>query len=201
MIKLGGWNVNVSTSGMPQKIASVMGNGFLTVNSCEYKFIATLGTQQVNGTNTAILAQQTVLTGKDVNNATVLVFNEKPGSMDVALVETRVIVESGGAFGGISVNMSTMIPEEADEAFKAALEGFTGSKIEPFAFIGTQVSKGVNYILAAKVTATALGASPDLAIVTVRPLLEPKLEFRRMLDKGVNDIEESKLGYAFTWLS
>ena len=199
MIKLGGWNVNVSTSGMPQKIASVMGNGFLTVNSCEYKFIATLGTQQVNGTNTAILAQQTVLTGKDVNNATVLVFNEKPGSMDVALVETRIIVESGGPFGGISVNMSTIIPEEADEALKAALEGFTGSKIEPFVFIGTQVSKGVNYILAAKTTATALNAKPNLAIVTVRPLLEPKLEFSRILDKSVNDTEEPKLGYAFTW--
>jgi len=199
MIKLGGWDINVNTSGMPQKIASVMGNGFLTMNNCEYKFMATLGTQQVNGTNTAILAQQTVLTGKDVNNAAVLVFNEKPGSMDVALVETRIIVESGGPFGGISVNMSTIIPEEADEALKAALEGFTGSKIEPFVFIGTQVSKGVNYILAAKTTATALNAKPNLAIVTVRPLLEPKLEFSRILDKGVNDAEEPKLGYAFTW--
>lgn len=199
MIKLGGWDVNVSTNGMPQKIASVMGNGFLTMNNCEYKFMATLGTQQVNGTNTAILAQQTVLTGKDVNNAVVLTFNEKPGSMDVALVETRVIVESGGPFGGVSVNMSTIIPEEADEALKAALAEFTGSKIEPFAFIGTQVSKGVNYILAAKTTATALNAKPNLAIVTVRPLLEPKLEFSRMLDKGVNDNEEPKLGYAFTW--
>jgi len=200
MIKLGGWDINVSASGMPQKIASFMdGNGVVQMNNCEYKFIATLGTQQVNGTNTAILAQQTVLTGKDVNNAAVLVFNTKPGSMDVALVETRVIVESGGPFGGISVNMSTIIPEEADEALKAALAEFTGSKIEPFAFIGTQVSKGVNYILAAKTTATALNAKPNLAIVTVRPLLEPKLEFSRMLDKGVNDKEEPKLGYAFTW--
>lgn len=198
MIKLGGWDINVSTSGMPQKIASIMGGSF-EVNNCEYKFIATLGTQQVNGTNTAILAQQTVLTGKDVNNAAIMIFNEKPGSMDIALVETRVIVESGGPFGGISVNMSTIIPEEADEALKAALAEFTGSKIEPFAFIGTQVSKGVNYILAAKTTATALNAKPNLAIVTVRPLLEPKLEFSRMLDKGINDNEEAKLGYAFTW--
>ena len=198
MIRLGGWEVNVNTHGMPQKIASLMGNG-LEINNCEYKFIATLGTQQVNGTNTAVLAQQTVLTGKDVNNAAVLIFNAKPGSMDTALVETRIIVESGGPFGGISVNMSTIIPEEADEALKAALEGFTGSKIEPFVFIGTQVSKGVNYILAAKTTATALNAKPNLAIVTVRPLLEPKLEFSRILDKSVNDTEEPKLGYAFTW--
>ena len=199
MIRLGGWEVNVNTHGMPQKIASLMGNG-LEINNCEYKFIATLGTQQVNGTNTAVLAQQTVLTGKDVNNAAVLIFNAKPGSMDTALVETRIIVESGGPFGGTAVNMSTIIPEEADEAFKAAMTEFVGSNIEPFAFIGTQVSKGVNYILAATVKAMTPSAKPDLAIITVRPLLEPKLEFRRMLDRGVNDQDEASLGYAFTWL-
>ena len=186
MIKFGGWDINVSTTGMPQKIASVL-NDDLRVGHCKYKFVATLGSQQVNGTNYAILAQQTVLTGEDVNNAVVMVFNEKPDSMDIALTGVKKIVERGGKFGGISVNMSTIIPEEAMDALNTAKQEFVGNKIEPFAFIGTQITKGVNYILIAEVTPTALNGKTKIELVTVNLLAEKKLEFSEVFTPGIND--------------
>ena len=62
---LGGWNIGVVTGGMPQKVATAFGKLAEQLIGCEYTPIAYLGSQQVNGINHAVLAEQTVITGKD----------------------------------------------------------------------------------------------------------------------------------------
>ena len=200
MIKVGGWTVEVSDK-MPQKIASAMSEinekiGF----GCTYEFFDYLGYQIINGKNHAVLAQQTVITGKDVNNAVVIVFNEKHNSMDLAVTEIHTVVQSGGQIGGTKVEMSNEIPKEAQAAFDSAISGWVGSTVKPFAYIGSQVTKGVDYIFAATVKPVVPDAKEDLAIVTVNAM-EHTINFQRMLDVGANDnIEDlKKLGYAFTW--
>ena len=202
MMKFGGWNVDVPHDKYPQKIASAVSNlNELIGLGCEYEAIAYLGSQQVNGINHAILAQQTVLNGKDISNAVVIVLNEKPGANDVSVTDIRRVVEGSASMGGVHVDMSSEVPAEALQALNLVMAGWVGSKVTPFAFIGTQVVKGTNYIMAAEVKAVVPDAVTDLAIVTVNAL-DKKLEFERLMEMGTNDDPEklNKLSYAFTWL-
>lgn len=202
MLKFGGWNVNVPHDKYPQKIASAIGNLTELIGlGCEYEAIAYLGYQEVNGTNHAVLAQQTVMNGKDTKNAVVIVFNEKPGAMDVSVTDIRRVVESGGELGGVKVDMYKDIPQEAQDAFNTVIDGWTGTKITPFAYVGSQVARGTNYILAAEIKRVVPDAVPDVALVIVNPM-DKKMYFERIFEIGANDDIDSvnKLGYAFTWL-
>lgn len=193
---LGSWKVKVTVDAMPQKVATAIGELAEQLIGCEYKPIAYLGSQVVNGTNHAVLAEQTVITGKDTKNVVVLIFNEKPNEMKATLVNIERVVEQGGELGGIAVDVKTDIPEDAKKAFDDAFEGFIGSKIEPFALLGTQVVKGVNYIFAAEVTPVVPDAESKVCLITVNGMTGDKA-FADLLDSR-QDI--MSLGYAFTWL-
>ena len=191
MYKFGGWNINVPRNAMPQKIATAFAAMAEQLIGASYEFVAYLGTQQVNGTNHAVLAQQTVVTGKDVNNAVVIVFNEKPGSMDVALTDIRRIVEAGGPLGGTNVNMSLRIPTEAEDAFnKVKDSGWVGAKIVPFAYVGSKVTKGTEYILVAEVTPMTKDQVTELSLVTVNAL-EKSFDFDKVFEDGAAEEERA----------
>ena len=190
---LGSWEINVAVGKMPQQIATAFGKLNEMVGA-EYTAIAYLGSQIVNGTNHAVLAEQTVITGKDRKNAVVVIFNEtKEG---VTLVNIERVLESGGELGGVAVDIKTNIPAEAREAFDTTLEGFVGSKIEPFALLGSQVTKGTNYIFAAEVTPVTANPTKKVSLVTVNSMTKD-IAFADMLDSKHNIMS---LGYAFTWL-
>jgi hypothetical protein len=193
---LGIWNVNVTVDAMPQKVATAVGELSEQLIGYEYTPIAYLGSQVVNGTNHAVLAEQTVLTGKDTKNVVVLIFNEKPNEMKATLVNIERVIEQGGEMGGIHVDVQTDIPAEAIEAFKTTFEGFVGSKIKPFALLGTQVTKGVNYIFAAEVTGVTAEPVTTVELVTVNGMTK-EYAFADLLDSR-SDV--MSLGYAFTWL-
>ena len=188
MNKFGGWNIDVKRNAMPQKIATAFSSVAEQLMGASYEFIAYLGTQAVNGINHAVLAQQTVVTGKDTNNAVVMVFNEKAGSMDVALTDIRRIVESGGALGGTNVNMSTTIPKEAQEAFESV--PYVGAKLVPIAYVGTKVTKGTNYILIVEMTPVVQDPVKELVIVTVDSMAK-RFSFEKVFEDGEAEVERA----------
>ena len=194
---VGQWTVNVNKSGMPQKIASAFGKLNETLLGAEYRFIAYLGTQVVNGTNHAVLAEQLVLSGKDTKNIVVIIFNEKPNDIEATLVDIERVIEGGGALGGMNIDVQDPIPEEAQQAFQAAKEGFVGSRIELIALLGTQVTKGTDYVFAATVTPVVPDPVSHLALVKANGMTK---------DLAISDLLASRhdaalsLGYAFTWL-
>lgn len=167
-MKVGSWNVNVSIGSMPEKVATAIGKLGETLVGAEYTPIAYLGSQLVNGTNHAVLAEQLLITGKDTKNIVVLIFNEK--GMDCNLVNIERVVEGGAEFGGTQIVGTTDIPADAQKVFDKALAGFVGSTVKPFALLATQVVDGVNYIFAAEVTTLALEAEKKLAVVTVNSI-------------------------------
>lgn len=194
---LGSWKINVDVNGMPQKVATAVGKLSEQLMGAEYTPIAYLGSQNVNGTNHAVLAEQLIITGKDTKNVVVLIFNEKPNEMECSLVNIeRVVESSGGALGGIAVDVKTEIPEDARDSFTKCFEGFVGSKVEPFALLGTQVVKGTNYIFAAQVTSVT--AEPEVkASILIVNALTGEISFTDMLGTKTDALQ---LGYAFTWL-
>jgi hypothetical protein len=195
-MSLGSWEVKVAIDAMPQKVATAVGELADQLIGAEYKPIAYLGSQVVNGTNHAVLAEQTILTGKDTKNVVVLIFNEKPNEMKATLVNIERVIEQGGELGGIAVDVKTDIPAEAKEAFDKAFEGFVGSKVKPFALLGTQVVKGVDYMFAAEVTSVTAEPITKVCLVTVNGMTGD-LAFADMLDSRSDILS---LGYAFTWL-
>lgn len=179
MSKFGGWNAQFSTN-YPQKIASAV-SAFINEPrlGCEYKDIAYLGSQVVNGTKHAVLMEQTIVVGRDVKNAVIVYFYEAPGSMDVALAGIETLVESGGELGGTKVDMSVEIPNDAKVAFEAAMVGFLGSTIVPVVYIGSKVVKGVEYKMIAEVTPVIPDAKTELALITVNGL-EKTMQFEKV---------------------
>ena len=67
-MSLGGWEVKVSNN-FPQKVASSLSSFNEQILGAEYVPISYLGSQVVNGINHAVLAEQTLLTGRDPKNA------------------------------------------------------------------------------------------------------------------------------------
>lgn len=195
-MSLGSWEVKVAVDAVPQKVATAIGELSEQLIGAEYKPIAYLGSQVVNGTNHAVLAEQTILTGKDTKNVVILIFNEKPNEMKATLVNIERVIEQGGELGGIAVDVKTDIPAEAKEAFDKAFEGFVGSKVKPFALLGTQVVKGVDYMFAAEVTSVTAEPVTKVCLVTVNGMTGD-LAFADMLDSRSDILS---LGYAFTWL-
>ena len=189
---VGTWEINVVVDKMPQKIATAFAEMSGTILGAQYTPIAYIGSQVVNGTNHAVLAEQLVVTGKDTKNIVLVIFNEKPEGVSVVNIER--IVEGGMPMGGIQVDVQTDIPEEAKNAFDEVFEGFVGSKVEPFALLATQVTKGTNYIFAATVTPVTKEPKTKFAIVTVNAL-EKSMTFSDPLHAEL----KNGLGYAFNW--
>jgi len=182
---VGAWNVNVVTGGMPEKIATAVSKVNEQFVGAEYTPIAYVGSQVVNGTNHAVLAEQLLVTGKDQKNVVLLIFNEK--GMGVDLVAIERIVQSGEALGGTVVDVKTDIPEDAQKTFDRVLGGFVGAAVEPVALLATQVVKGVNYVFAAEVTPVAVAAGEPVKkfCVVVVNSLDKKASFADVLKSGL----------------
>lgn len=146
--KLGSYTIHVVPNKLPQKVASAFDELFGEMVGAQYGLIAYLGSKVVSGTNHAILATQTMITGNDVHNVVLIVLNEKDDKFSI--VEITNILSDSGKLGGVQVAPTTDIPEEAMEVFNKNFDGFLGSKVVPFALLGTQVVNGAKYIFAAE---------------------------------------------------
>lgn len=170
---LGSWDVNVSTNGMPQKIATVF-EGLNEMVDTEYAFIAYLGSQVVNGTNHAILAEQKLVLGNDVKNIVLIIFHET--KEDVTISNIEHIIEDDNKLGGININVETKINDEAMEIFKQAFDGHSGGNISPFALLGIQIVHGINYIFVCTVTPVMPDTKSKVVIVIVNSAgFEPQM--------------------------
>lgn len=189
----GTWNVEINTSGMPQKVATAFGE-LNELIGAEYEFIAYLGSQVVNGTNHAVLAEQTIVTGKDVKNIVLIIFHETKEGVTVQNIER--VIESGGGLGGIKIDVTTDIQEEAIAAFSDCLNGFVGSKITPIAVLGTQMTKGQNYIFLVSVEPVVPEPETQVAILVANDMTKQA----HFIDFLSSKQDTAQLGYAFTWL-
>lgn len=165
---LGGWTTNVTVGSMPQEVATAFAN--LNLVGAEYTPIAYLGSQIVNGTNHAILAEQLLITGKDSKNVVLMIFNQKGTTVDLVNIER--VVESGAQMGGTQVAVQTEIPADAKAAFVACFKDRIGVDVKPFALLATQVVKGVNYVFACEVTPVTDQPQKSVELVTCNMLIK-----------------------------
>lgn len=181
----GSWEVNVSIGSMPEKVATAFAE-LDSMVGCEYSPIAYLGSQVVNGINYAVLAEQTVLAGKDSKNVVLTIFNEKGNECHLTDIER--VLESGDPAGGVIVSVETgdSINPQAMDVFNQALSGYVGVKIELIAYLGSQVVRGVDYIYACEVTPTVVGGKAKVCIVRINDL-DYSIQFADLLRSSVEN--------------
>ena len=190
----GEWNIKVAVDAMPQKLATAFGEITEQLMGAEYTPIAYLGSQLVNGTNHAVLAEQVLITGRDTKNVVIMIFQEKDDK--ITLVNIERVVEGGAPMGGVQVDVKTEIPEDAKAAFDSVFEAYVGSKVEPFALLGTQVTKGTNYIFACTLSPVVQDPKDSFNIVIVNGMTKDV----SFTDPLMSKTDVMTLGYAFTWL-
>ena len=88
--------------------------------------------------------------------------------------------------GGWLATEDITIPEEAQEAFDKALEGFTGVAYEPVGLLATQVVAGINYCFLCRGTIVYPGAEPGYYYVYIYAALDGSAE--------ILDIQEIRFG-------
>lgn len=175
---LGAWKVSIVTGAMPQKVATAIGSLAETLLGATYTPIAYLGSQLVNGTNHAILAEQTIVAGVDHKNIVLLKFNEK--GMDCSLYAIEPVLQEGGPLGGVKINASVDIPEAALEAFNKVTANWVGVTVNAAAFLGQRVSKGTDYYFLASVTPIYPNAEAKAMLICVNPMLN-SIDFTEIL--------------------
>lgn len=178
---LGEWDVKVAINSFPEKVATALGD-LNNLMGAEYTPFAYLGSQIVNGTNHAVLAEQLVVTGKDTKNIVLIILRETPQGTAITNIER--VVEGGDGMGAVTIDVQTDIPEEATKAFDFVLGEFVGASVKPFAYLASQITKGTNYIFAATVKPVTLEGKDYVAIVTVNPL-EKKASFTDILKSNL----------------
>ena len=187
------WNINVNVNGMPEKVASAFCDLTNAMVGAEYSPIAYLGTQQANGINHAILAEQVLVHGRDSHNVVVMILNERPEGFSIVGIER--VVEGGMPMGGVHVQPMTDIPEDAAAAWNEAFSAYVGAEVLPFALLGTQPVCGGNYIFAATLKPVLPASEIKVVLVTINPA-SGTLTIADLLPNR----HEASLGYAFTWL-
>lgn len=190
---VGRWNVDVKMGIYPQKVATALAGLGEKLTGAEYTPIAYIGTQEVNGINHAVLAEQLLTTGKDTKNIVLLIFNEKGMNCDLVAIER--VVSGGGALGGVNIEVRTQIPEEAKKAYDASFEGYVGGDFKPVIYLGTQITKGVNYLFGVECDPVVKDPHKEFYIISVNKLTG-KVAFKQILS---DDFDTHPFGYAFTW--
>jgi len=86
--------------------------------------------------------------------------------------------------GGWTVNEDnpTEIPQEVMTAFNTAMDGFTGSVLEPVAYLASQVVAGSNYCLLCKSTPVTLNPTAGYVFVYIYADLEGNAQVLRIED-------------------
>ncbi len=165
---LGDWNIQICLDGMPEKIASAIIELNEQLIGAKYRPIAYLGSQKVKGTNFAVLAEQKILDADNTKNIVLVVFNEAPHNIKATLVYIKPVL-NGFLLpaGGIHINDKYAITDEAQAVFDSVMKEFVGSKVEPFAFLATQITDETNYTIAAVVTPVNSEAIQSVELVTV----------------------------------
>ena len=85
----------------------------------------------------------------------------------------------------IPVYEPAALPEDAQSAFDAALDGLVGAEYAPVALMGTQLVAGTNYCILCQITPVVPDAVPGWALVYIYADLEGNAEITNIVDLDV----------------
>ena len=108
--------------------------------------------------------------------------------------ETILPVEDAPVEGGWELADSPVITPDIQSVLDRAMERFSGARLEPIAYIGSQVVAGSNYCLLCKMTPEEQDAEAAYTIVYLYEDLEGRVEITDFLNSAVEVPEEGLMG-------
>ena len=139
--KLGGWNlINHSATRLPEDLASVE----LVNIGAKFEPIWLLASQIVNGINYMLVCEVTRTTLHQNKSIAVVVVNIPAGSIGGKGATIREVIQD--------VDLVEGVPDDIplEEYFQKALGNLTGVSYKPVMYVGSKITKGVNYSIIAE---------------------------------------------------
>ena len=167
----GGWEINtakdISFSKFPEAKAAFekATAGLLGVN---YTPLCVLATQVVAGTNYAILCRTKVVSPDAHCEIKVMyIYEDLQGNCEITGFQTIIGEQLMGGFTANSGKVGLKKNKDVYDAYKTAMNGLTGVKYTPAAYLGSQVVAGTNYMILCRSKGVYPGAKYQWSLVTI----------------------------------
>jgi hypothetical protein len=155
--QLGGWEiVNIPATALPQELASAIAalndGSHLGVTFIPVWYVAK---QLVNGVNYLMICEEVRATRNQDTYIVGVVLNVPPANTEGKKPSIVEIIEDAE------------MPDEVEEIFNTAFEGYVGVSYRPIIYIGKQVVKGMNYYFVAEARVSYPEAVPYAVTMTI----------------------------------
>ena len=106
------------------------------------------------------------------------------------------VLDSGTALGGTTICVDKILDLEGEpmKIWNEAFAGYVGISMRPIAYLGNQVTKGIEHIFAATAEPMSLEGQKQAVIVRINPLERTVRVVNFLVDRGTD-----ALNYAFNW--
>ncbi len=179
---VGSWDVKDAQpeAALPDDVKAAFDTATAKLLGVDYVPVAYLGSQVVAGTNYAVLCKKTaVAPDAETSLAVLIIYKDLDDDASVLYVNdfdftaaSPSETPSAQLAGGWSIPEEYAVielPEEAKAAFDKASEGFVGNRLEPIAYLGTQLVSGSNYAVLCRST---LATNPPVSSIQVAIIYE-----------------------------
>lgn len=201
----GGWELyNNEANVLPEDVQTAFDKATETFTGSELKPVAYIASQVVAGTNYMILCEATTTTETPVTSyQMVIVYADLEGNTEIKEIkEFDLTAYTEGDSSEISAEQftggwevagdisSSVIPQEAKDAFDQATEKLDGNELEPMALLGTQVVAGTNYAFLCHSTLQTEETINGIQVVTVYEDLDGNAEITNICTVDPADYNE-----------
>ncbi len=173
----------------------------------DYVPVAYLGSQVVAGTNYAVLCKKTaVVPNAETTLAVLIIYKDLNGDSSVLYVNdfdftaaAKSESPSEPLAGGWTFPEEYAVielPEGAKEAFEKANEGFLGNRLEPIAYLGSQLVSGSNYAILCRSTLATNPPVTSLQVAIVYEDLEGNASFSDVHPVSIADYNQDPVAEA-----
>lgn len=160
-LHLGAWTTKENPTEIEKEAREVFQKATQSFCGCGFELLLQLGTQIVAGVNYAFICRTTSVTQKPQIGYSLVICHENTNKQ-CSILKIQEIVKESGEFtaGGIHcveaskaliTQLNSIEANEILQVFNAAFKNLQGALYTPELLIATQVTRGINYHLIAKV--------------------------------------------------
>lgn len=191
----GGWNVSDAVGApIPDEVRTAFDKAAEGFDDMNLEPVAFLSSQVVAGMNYAVLSK-TVPTAPDsvASLKIAIIYSKLDGTAEILSVSDFSVADFNTgeinqaeneilAGGWQTADTPALeLPKEAKEAFDSACAGFDVYKIEPLAYIGSQVVAGINMAYVVRMTSADTEGTSTLGVATLYRNLSGNADFTAIL--------------------
>ena len=201
---VGGWNVSDASpeTVLPDDVKEAFDAATAKLLGVNYIPVAYLGSQVVAGTNYAVLCKKTaVVPDAETTLAVLIIYKDLAGDASVLYVndfdvtapstsETPAAQLAGGWTIPDEYEV-VELPEPAQAAFTKAYDAFLGNRLEPIAYLGSQLVNGTNYAVLCRSTLATIPPLTSIQVAIVYEDLEGNASFSDIHTLNIADFNQA----------